>query len=209
MRPSNHVGLCPERFLVRRRVSYSNRAAFLDLAFFLLDLVLFHAHQILMTASPDKLFAYLDELGISHHTVEHEATFTVEEGRDLKAALPGAHTKNLFMKDKDGTIVLISAHADNQLKLNQLHKVIGTRRLSFANAELMEEVLGVVPGSVTGFALMNDTGGRVRFILDAEITKFDAVNFHPLVNTATTRVSLDDFEAFVAATGHELSLIHI
>lgn len=160
-----------------------------------------------MTASPDRLFAYLGELSIPHVTVEHEATFTVEAGRGLKATLPGGHTKNLFMKDKDGTIVLISAHADNQLKLNQLHKLIGTRRLSFASAELMEEVLGVVPGSVTGFALMNDTGGRVRFILDAALEAFEEVNFHPLVNTATTRVSLIDFKRFVAATGHELTVV--
>jgi len=160
-----------------------------------------------MTASPDRLFAYLDKLSIAHTTVLHEATFTVEEGRELKASLPGGHTKNLFMKDKDGVIVLISAHAESQLKLNQLHKLIGTRRLSFASAELMEEVLGVVPGSVTGFALMNDTEGRVRFILDAALEAYEEVNFHPLVNTATTRVRLSDFKAFVAATGHELSVI--
>jgi Ala-tRNA(Pro) deacylase len=111
------------------------------------------------------------------------------------------------MKDKDGVIVLISAHADNQLKLNQLHKLIGTRRLSFASSELMEEVLGVVPGSVTGFALMNDTAGRVRYILDAALEAYDEVNFHPLVNTATTRVSLSDFKRFVSATGHDLTVI--
>ena len=160
-----------------------------------------------MTASPDRLFAYLDELSIPHVTVQHEATFTVAEGRDLKASLPGGHTKNLFMKDKDGVIVLVSAHADNQLKLNQLHKLIGTRRLSFASAELMEEVLGVAPGSVTGFALMNDTGRRVRFILDAALEAYEEVNFHPLVNTATTRVRLADFKRFVAATGHDLTVI--
>jgi len=160
-----------------------------------------------MTASPERLFAYLDALSIVHTTVQHEATFTVEEGRDLKASMPGGHTKNLFMKDKDGAIVLISAHAESRLKLNQLHKLIGTRRLSFASAELMEEVLGVVPGSVTGFALMNDTEGRVRFILDAALEAYEAVNFHPLVNTATTRVTLADFKRFVGATGHELTVV--
>lgn len=157
-----------------------------------------------MTASPETLFAYLDELSIAHVTSYHEATFTVEEGRVLKASLPGAHTKNLFMKDKHGVIVLVSAHADSQLKLNQLHKLIGTRRLSFASADLMEEVLGVVPGSVTGFALMNDRAGRVKFILDSALEAYEEINFHPLVNTATTRVSLADFKRFVAATGHEL-----
>ena len=160
-----------------------------------------------MTASPESLFAYLDKLDIGHVTVEHEATFTVEEGRSLKAEMPGGHTKNLFMKDKDGAIILISAHAESQLKLNHLHKLIGTRRLSFASAGLMEETLGVTPGSVTGFALMNDTSGRVRFILDAALEGFEEVNFHPMVNTATTRVSVLDFKRFVAATGHELTII--
>lgn len=160
-----------------------------------------------MTASPERLFAYLDRLEIGHVTIEHEATFTVAEGQDLKAEMPGGHTKNLFMKDKDGTIILISACADSRLKLNQLHKLIGTRRLSFASAELMEEVLGVTPGSVTGFALMNDTDGRVRFILDAALEGFEDVNFHPMVNTATTRISMTDFKRFVAATGHDLTVI--
>lgn len=160
-----------------------------------------------MTASPQDLFAYLTELSIAYETVEHEATFTVEDGRALKETLPGGHTKNLFMKDKDGTIVLISAHAESELKLNHLHKLIGTRRLSFASAELMEETLGVTPGSVTGFALMNDRDARVRFILDAALDAFEEINFHPLVNTATTRLALEDFKKFVTATGHDLTLV--
>lgn len=109
------------------------------------------------------------------------------------------------MKDKDGVIVLISAWAESQLKLNQLHKLIGTRRLSFASAELMVECLGVEPGSVTAFALMNDTEQRVRFVVDAALMGFDRVNFHPLVNTATTAISREDLRRFVEATGHSLT----
>jgi Ala-tRNA(Pro) deacylase len=160
-----------------------------------------------MPASPSDLFAYLDDLGIDHKTVDHPATFTVEEGRHLKASMPGGHTKNLFMKDKDGVIVLISAWADSQLKLNQLHKKIGTRRLSFASADLMVECLGVEPGSVTAFALMNDTSHRVKFIADAALMGFDTVNFHPLVNTATTAISREGFHRFVEATGHSLTVV--
>ncbi len=160
-----------------------------------------------MPASPTDLFRYLDGLNISHTTVEHPALFTVEDGRDLKAKIPGGHTKNLFMKDKDGVIVLISAWADSQLKLNQLHKLIGTRRLSFASAELMLDVLAIVPGSVTAFALMNDTDHRVRFIVDAALMAFEQVNFHPLTNTATTTISRDDLRVFVDATGHDLAEI--
>ena len=140
-----------------------------------------------------------------HH--EHEAVFTVEESRDIKASLPGEHTKNLFLKDAEGTLVLIAAEAYNQLKLNQLHKLIGTKRLSFGPAELMTEVLGVVPGSVTAFALMNDRAGRVRFLVDAVLAAADIVNFHPLVNTGTTAISQADFRRFVDATGHGFEII--
>ncbi len=160
-----------------------------------------------MPASPADLFAYLDRLQITHETVQHEALFTVDEGRDLKASMPGGHTKNLFMKDKDGVIVLISAWAESQLKLNQLHKLIGTRRLSFASAELMQDCLGVQPGSVTAFALMNDTQNRVRFIADKALMAFETINFHPLINTATTAIGRDDFQCFVEATGHTLTEI--
>lgn len=160
-----------------------------------------------MPASPDDLFAYLDQLGLAHDTRWHEATFTVEEGRELKETMPGGHTKNLFMKDKDGVIVLVSAHADSELKLNQLHKLIGTRRLSFASGELMEELLGVTPGSVTAFALMNDKAGQVRFIADAALMAYDTLNFHPLVNTGTTAISNSDFRRFVEATGHDLTVV--
>lgn len=160
-----------------------------------------------MTASPDDLFAYLDELGIAHATHWHEPTFTVEEGRELKASLPGGHTKNLFLKDKDGTIVLIAAEAHSQLKLNQLHKLIGTKRLSFGPAELMQDLLGVQPGSVTAFALMNDRAGRVRFLVDAALMEHEPVNFHPMTNTGTTAISRADFRKFVEATGHEFELV--
>lgn len=158
-----------------------------------------------MPASPTDLFDYLDTHAIKHSTVEHAATFTVEEGRHLKASMPGGHSKNLFMKDKDGTLVLISAWAESQLKLNQLHKLIGTRRLSFASADLMLEHLGVVPGAVTAFGLMNDTQNRVQFVVDAALMGFDTVNFHPLVNTATTAISQADLRRFVQATGHALT----
>lgn len=158
-------------------------------------------------AGPDDLFAYLDRLGIAHETRWHEAVFTVEEGRHLKAEMPGGHTKNLFMKDKAGALVLVSAHADSALPLNRLHRHLGTRRLSFADGALMQEVLGVAPGSVTAFALMNDTDGRARFVVDVALLAFDRLNFHPLVNTATTAIARDDLDRFVEATGHVMDVV--
>lgn len=160
-----------------------------------------------MTASPDDLFAYLDAHTIAHMTHWHEAVFTVDEGTDLKANMPGGHTKNLFLKDKDGALVLIAAEAHSQIRLNQLHKLIGTKRLSFGAPELMEDVLGVTPGSVTAFALMNDTTRQVRFLVDAALTAHDPVNFHPLTNTGTTAISQSDFKRFVQATGHDFEIV--
>jgi Ala-tRNA(Pro) deacylase len=160
-----------------------------------------------MTATPDDLFAYLDALGIAHQTHWHEAVFTVDQGTELKAAMPGGHTKNLFLKDKDDTIILIAAEAHSQLKLNHLHRLIDTKRLSFGSPDLMKEILGVTPGSVTAFALMNDAVGRVRFLVDAALMEHDPVNFHPLTNTGTTAISRAGFEAFVRATGHGFEII--
>lgn len=160
-----------------------------------------------MITSPEDLFAWLDARGIPHATHWHEAVFTVEEGRELKATMPGGHTKNLFMTNKDGDLILISAHADSQLPLNRLHRALGVKRLSFGPPELMEEVLGVTPGSVTAFALVNDPGARVRFILDHALMQHDPLNFHPMGNIATTAITRADFERFVIESGHGLEVL--
>jgi Ala-tRNA(Pro) deacylase len=160
-----------------------------------------------MTATPDDLFAYLDDLGIAHKTHWHDAVFTVAESTGLKATLPGLHTKNLFLKDKDGVFILISAEAHTEIRLNHLHPHIATKRLSFGTPEALLEMLGVTPGSVTAFALFNDPGARVRFIADAALMAADPVNFHPLTNTGTTAISRADFQRFVTATGHAFEIV--
>jgi len=151
----------------------------------------------------DELLAFLADLGVPATTHEHPAVFRVGEGEDLKAALPGAHTKNLFLKDAKGQLWLVSAEAHAAVDLKRLHTVIGSARLSFGSAELMAETLGVTPGSVTAFALANDTGRRVRFVLDRTLAEAQQVNFHPLVNTATTTVGSEGFRRFLAAIGVE------
>lgn len=145
------------------------------------------------------LIAFLDAQGIAHSTLDHPAVFRVGEGDEIKAALPGGHTKNLFLKDAKGQLWLISALGETSIDLKTLHHVIGSARLSFGNPELMQETLGVTPGSVTAFGLINDTDRRVRFVLDAALGAADPVNFHPLTNTATTAVSQADFRRFLAA----------
>ena len=148
------------------------------------------------------LIALLDSLGVEHTTHEHPAVFRVGEGEEVKAAIPGAHTKNLFLKDAKGRLWLISAADRTVIDLKRLHQVIGSARLSFGNAALMEEALGVTPGSVTAFALINDRDRhRVRFVLDRTLAAAELVNFHPLTNTATTTISQAGFRRFLAAVG--------
>jgi Ala-tRNA(Pro) deacylase len=138
----------------------------------------------------------LEATGIAHVTTDHPAQFHVGDNAEVDN-LPGAHTKNLFLKDAKGHLWLVSAEQGAAIDLKALPKTIGSGRLSFASAELMLETLGVTPGSVTAFALMNDATRRVRFVIDKALWDADAVNFHPLVNTATTRVTGDGLRRFL------------
>jgi Ala-tRNA(Pro) deacylase len=148
------------------------------------------------------LMALLASLDVETTTLDHPAVFRVGEGEEIKARIPGAHSKNLFLKDAKGQLWLISAADRTVIDLKRLHQVIGSARLSFGSAELMEEVLGVTPGSVTAFALINDQQAhRVRFVLDRVLAQAARVNFHPLINTATTGIDQAGLCAFLAAVG--------
>ena len=151
----------------------------------------------------DSFLAWLEGNGIDHVTLDHPAVFRVGEGDDFKARLPGAHTKNLFLKDKKDRLWLISARQDTEIDLKRLHRVIGSDRLSFGSAELMVETLGVTPGSVTAFGLINDTDKRLTFVVDRRLWEAERVNFHPLTNTATTGVDQAGFRRFLEAIGVE------
>lgn len=156
-----------------------------------------------MPAARADLFALLDRLEINHRTVDHPAVFTVEEGRDHKARMPGGHSKNLFLKDKKGALTLAVAHCDTQVDLVGLGKAIGAKgRLSFGKPELMTGTLGVIPGAVTPFALMNEAASALSaVILDRRLLDYDPVWFHPLENTASTAVSASGLMRFVEACG--------
>jgi Ala-tRNA(Pro) deacylase len=157
-----------------------------------------------MKMTPADLLARLDALGIKTETVEHVAVFTVAESQFIKDSIPGGHTKNLFLKDRKGRIFLVTAQAEARIDLKRLHETIGASgRVSFGSAELLGEVLGVEPGSVTPLALMNDTEGRVSFVLDETLMGYDVINVHPLVNTMTTSMAAGDLLTFLRATGHE------
>jgi len=155
-----------------------------------------------MPASPDDLFAFLDRLGIPHRTVTHPPLFTVEQSRAIADRVPGGHSKNLFLKDTRGTLYLIVLLEDARVNLKAVPGIVGCGRLSFGSAELLREALGVEPGSVTPFSLINDRDRRVTPIFDAAMMERPLLNFHPLVNTMTTSIARDHLLTFAAATGH-------
>jgi Ala-tRNA(Pro) deacylase len=156
-----------------------------------------------MPATPDDLFAYLDRLGIAHTTVTHAAAFTVEEARALRGRVAGAHTKNLFLKDKKGALFLVVALEEAAIELKSLHRRLGASgRFSFGSPEILQATLGVEPGSVTPFAALNDTQALVSVVLDSVMMGHPVLNYHPLRNTMTTTIARDDLVAFLAATGH-------
>ena len=157
-----------------------------------------------MAATPDELFAFLDQLGIRTRTVRHEPLFTVEQSRGLYERLDGAHTKNLFLIDKKGRLFLAVAEHHADIDLKHLHRRIGASgRLSFGKPERLRENLGIEPGSVTAFAAINDREGRVEVLLDAPLATFAHINCHPLENTGTTQIAWPDLLRFLRATGHD------
>lgn len=153
--------------------------------------------------SDRELFALLDSLGIAHTTHAHAPVFTVAEAQALRGSLPGGHTKNLFLKDKKGGLWLVVAREELAIDLKALSQKLGAPRFSFGAADLLVATLGVAPGSVTPFAVMNDIQAKVRVVLDEGMLALDPLNFHPLRNDATTAIAPAELLRFLRATGHE------
>jgi Ala-tRNA(Pro) deacylase len=159
-------------------------------------------------ATPEELFARLDALGIRFESHHHRALFTVAESKELRGQLPGAHCKSLFLKDKKGVLWLVVALEDRRLDMKALGDIIGSARLSFASPARLMAHLGVAPGAVTPFALINQRDHRsgeprVRVVLDAGMMEAALVNFHPLVNTATIAVTPADLLRFLSDCGSD------
>jgi len=158
--------------------------------------------------SPEELIAYLDALGIETSTVEHPPLFTVEESQSLRGDIPGGHTKTLFVKDKKGRLFLLALGEETAVDLKRVHEKIGAQgRVSFGSAELLEGVLGVLPGAVTPFGAINDKEKRVSVVLDEAMMRHERLNFHPLTNTRTTGIASLDLVKFLRATGHEPAIV--
>jgi Ala-tRNA(Pro) deacylase len=162
-----------------------------------------------MPATEAELFALLDRLGIVTTTHRHAPVFTVEQARRERGELPGAHTKNLFLKDKKGRLFLLVALEDRAVELKSLHHTLGCGRLSFGSAALLRETLGVEPGSVTPLAVINDAARHVTVALDAALMAAEILNVHPLANSATSAIRPGDLARFLAATGHPPLLVEL
>jgi Ala-tRNA(Pro) deacylase len=161
-----------------------------------------------MALTPNELLADLTRLGFEHHTITHEALFTVEQSKALYDKMPGGQTKNLFIKDKKGRHFLVAMEHDAVVDLKTIHTRLGGQgRVSFGNAEDMLAFLGVVPGSVTLFGVINDRDNNVTVFMDEALLAHDRINAHPLTNEATTNIATVDMVRFLEAHGHKAEIL--
>ncbi|MCF8466090.1 MAG: prolyl-tRNA synthetase associated domain-containing protein [Sneathiella sp.] len=162
-----------------------------------------------MPATPEELFERLDVLGIAHETHHHAQVFTVEEAQAQTDHIPGGHCKNLFLKDKTGDLYLVVCLQETAVDLKAFRPLVGAKNLSFGKPELLFEILGVEPGSVTPFSLINDKKQAVRVILEKRMMDHDLLNYHPLKNSMTTQITSADLLKFICACGHEPRLLEL
>lgn len=149
-----------------------------------------------------ELYALFAAHGIAwtHHA--HPPLHTVEESQALRGDLPGAHVKNMFLKDKKGAVWLVTCLEHRRIRIRDLEKQLGAQKCSFAKPDLLWAYLGIRPGAVSPFGLINDPEHRVQPVLDRQMLNAEVLNAHPLHNEATTAVSRADFLRFFEITGH-------
>lgn len=162
-----------------------------------------------MAATPEELFAKLAILGIKTSTHQHAPVFTVEEAKAVHDHILGGHCKNLFCKDEKGVFWLIVCLEDARVDLKAAPAKIGSKRLTFGKPEALMEILGVSPGSVTPFGLINDKNVVVNVILDEAMMAQTELNYHPLHNAATTTISNMDLVTFIKSCGHAPKIIAV
>lgn len=160
-----------------------------------------------LPTSSSQLLDILQGIDIAYKIHEHTPIFTVEEGLPLKKSIPGLHCRNLFLRDKKGAMFLVVAENDTKVDLKALEAILGCGRLSFGSAERLFEYLGIYPGAVCPFCVINDKGHQVQVILDAAMMRGDIVNYHPLDNAQTISLSPDGLLKFLAYTGHAPKVI--
>ena len=159
--------------------------------------------------TPAALLERLAELGIRSETIEHAPVFTVAEAEALYGEIPGGHVKNLFLRNKKGTMWLVTCLADRQIDLKALGERLGAGRLSFGSADRLMKYLGVIPGAVTPFAAINDTQGQVKVVLDKAVLEVTPINPHPLDNAMTTSIAPEDLIRFLESVGHPPEILDL
>ena len=159
--------------------------------------------------SSAELLARLQTLGIAHRTVEHAPVYTVAESRGLRLDFPGGHSKNLFLRNKKGRMWLVTCLEDRQIDLKELAGRLDAGRFSFGSAERLMRHLGVIPGAVTPFAVINDHAGVVHMVLDAGLLEHDPINFHPLDNAMTTAISAQALLRFLEYADHPPQIVDL
>lgn len=164
-----------------------------------------------MAATEEDLFRTFDDLGIVYTLYRHPPIFTVEESQAMRINWPDAHCKCLFLRDKKKNMVLAAVHEDLRVDLKKLARTLGLGRFSFCNPDLMMRVLGITPGAVNPFSVMNVKnlvdGETFQVVLDKKFAEFDAVHFHPLHNEATVGVSFADLIGFIEHFGFQPRII--
>ena len=162
-----------------------------------------------MGYSREDLLNFFNVNNILFKEYEHEALFTVEQSKEMRGKIQGYHTKNLFLRDKKKKYFLLSCAEDKVIDLKRLRAPLNTNNLSFASGDRLKEILGLIPGSVTPFGLINDTKKQTKFYLDLDLSKSDSINFHPLINNYTINMDLNNFYNFIKIINVELQIIDL
>ena len=162
-----------------------------------------------MIKTQEELLTVLTRIGVDYTNHEHPAVYTVEEADQHHAGIDGAHSKNLFFKDKKKNLFLVVTLSDKPIIIKELAKKIGAKSPSFGKPDLLAEVLGVIPGAVTPFAVINAQSHDLKVILDEEMMENKLLNFHPLVNTATTTIAAQDLVKFMEHCNQDFEIIRL
>ena len=152
--------------------------------------------------SSDRLLELLDAEGIEHHTVDHPPMWTVEDAKALRAPSNFGHTKNLFVRNKKGQMWLLTLHEDRQIDLKTAAKLVGANRFSFASPQRLMHYLGVIPGAVSAFSMLNDVNREVKFFIDEALMEDPKLHVHPLINTRTTTLDRLEMLRFLESRGY-------
>jgi Ala-tRNA(Pro) deacylase len=162
-----------------------------------------------LPTTKEQLTRHLDDLGIGYELYDHEPIFTVEQGEPLKKTIPGMHCRNLFLRDKKKNMFLVTAANETRVDLKKLSEVLGSGRLSFGSSDRLWENLGIKPGSVNPFCVINDKQKALRMILDSSMMDAQIVNYHPMDNACTIGMAPDDLLVFMDSIEHEYEIVDL